>query len=90
MCGRCDHLPTPQEEGILFPDQEYVCGFATSKHLKNWFRDDTKKLLDRGFEVAEYCIEDRFVRVGKLQLIFNPKQAKSRRVIKLRASCQLA
>ena len=66
--------PSPSEDGISI-NTDNVCGFASLTTLRKWFRGN-RDLLYRGqFRVFVYDVPKRCVRQGRIQLMFDPREA---------------
>lgn len=70
-------FPEPYDDGIYpIPSDDYVCGCASLRMLKSWFRPVWDNLLQCDFEVKVYSVHPRYVRYGGKQVVFNYKKAK--------------
>lgn len=76
--ARRDHdiHPLPLQEGLHLPDRNWVCGFVSRKQSNEWFMLTERKILTQmGFELIEFQVESKFVKIGKKQLIFDLSRA---------------
>lgn len=69
-----DAHPTPEQDGITFT-MSHLCAFTDTATLRKWFHGYLD-LLNRGqFRVFVYDVPKRAVRMGDIQLIFDPRDA---------------
>lgn len=71
-------LPTPFQDGIGGFSDSHHCGCKCRKTLGEWF--DTwmrREVKRRGLSLAVYQVPDHLVKVGKFQVVFDPKDATS-------------
>jgi hypothetical protein len=67
--------PTPAAEGITMP-HDWYCGCESLAQLSHWFSTAWKRLIDLGFHIAVYDVdEEEACIVGRTQCVFDKAQA---------------
>jgi len=80
-----DKCPDPRQDGLGEMSYSEFSGFASKKHLCNWFRlRDIFKLRKRGFRVYKFKVDKKLVRKGSKQVCFVRYAAKDQQEIALR------
>lgn len=65
--------PNLREDNLSeYRDSDYVCGFNSLDKLKSWFDGYLFNLIDAGFIIAEYEVEDYITGISGKQVVFIP------------------
>lgn len=67
------HHPNLREDDLtIYCNSEYVCAFDSLDKLKSWFDGYLFNLIDAGFIIAEYEVDDYIIGISGKQVVFIP------------------
>lgn len=72
-----DFHPTPCHDGIKdFSFTGMLCAFFTTNALRNWFDGYLDLLHEEGFKLIEVDVKASSIRIGHIQVAYNPKHSR--------------